>query len=353
MKWEASRIRVSRRSALQIAGGIAAALALQPGGRAQAGSAPPVAVVGGGVVGLQVARVFAERGYPVTVYAADVTPGTTSDVAAAVIFPHLAPPTPEVLEAVRLTNAYYDSLVDAGAGVYRRTLTLAVDAREDAEPEVLPFAPLYKDFRELAVDEIPGGYKYGWSIGTYFVDSRVFMPYLMRLLLDLGVNIRVRRFASHADLIALPEPIVAVCAGLGAAQLLDDATVYPVKGQLVTVNPVSLVDPIIHDGAHIFPRDDSAVLGGTNEENVYDLAISEETTQKILAVNRRILPSLSRDQVIGVRAGLRPFRTGGPRVERQSSDGKLFLYDYGHGGSGWTLAPGCAEQVLRLVTQGN
>jgi len=28
---------------------------------------------------------------------------------------------------------------------------------------------------------------------------------------------------------------------------------------------------------------------------------------------------------------------------------KLLLHNYGHGGSGWTLAPGCAEVVRELV----
>src|SRR5262245_41122720 len=116
MPRSATDAHVSRRTLLWIGGGAVAAGALGATPKVGAQPARTVGVVGAGVVGLNVARVFAEHGYTVTIYAASVSPGTTSDVAAAVIFPHLVPPTPQILEAIRLTNAYYASLVSAGVG---------------------------------------------------------------------------------------------------------------------------------------------------------------------------------------------------------------------------------------------
>src|SRR5262249_338239 len=138
--------------------------------------------------------------------------------------------------------------------------------------------------------------------------------------------------------------------GLGAGALFDDRAVYPIKGQLVTVGSIDLVDPIIHgDSSHIFPREDSAVLGGTHGDHIFDLSLSEADSEAIVAGNQRIVPMLGRDQVIGVRTGLRPFREGGPRLEAETIAGKLLLHNYRHGGSGWTLAPGCAALLPRLL----
>jgi D-amino-acid oxidase len=334
---------------LRLAAGVAAVGSLGGVGMQWGGSERSVGVIGAGVVGLHVARVFAEHGYAVTVYAARVSPGTTSDVPWALIFPHLVPPTSEILRAIQVSNEYYESLRAADVGVHPRTLYMAMDSRADAEPELLPFSGSYRGFAELAPSQVPGGYRYGWRVDTYWVDTRVFMPYLMNRVLQLGATVMLHRFASRDEMLALPHAILANCTGLGARDLLGDEAVYPVKGQVVTVNPVDLRDPILHDNHHIFPRPDSAVLGGTQDKDVWDLTPSEDVTREIVEGNRRIVPSLRRDQVIDVRTGLRPFRDGGPRLEAEIVGDKLLLHNYGHGGSGWTIAPGCAELVFGLV----
>jgi D-amino-acid oxidase len=54
--------------------------------------------------------------------------------------------------------------------------------------------------------------------------------------------------------------------------------------------------------------------------------------------------------VLAERVGLRPFRKSGVRLERaQLRDGRTVIHNYGHGGSGFTLSWGCAENVFRLV----
>lgn len=53
--------------------------------------------------------------------------------------------------------------------------------------------------------------------------------------------------------------------------------------------------------------------------------------------------------------GLRPFRSHNVRVERElrSLDGKpsMITHSYGQGGAGWSLAFGCAGDVLQLLTE--
>jgi D-amino-acid oxidase len=45
----------------------------------------------------------------------------------------------------------------------------------------------------------------------------------------------------------------------------------------------------------------------------------------------------------------RPMRLGTPRLEIETSGGKVIAHDYGHGGSGLTLAPGSAEYMVKQV----
>lgn len=48
---------------------------------------------------------------------------------------------------------------------------------------------------------------------------------------------------------------------------------------------------------------------------------------------------------------LRPFRSAGPRLEAQRLGQKTLVHNYGHGGSGWSLAWGYAEAVGDLVVR--
>lgn len=47
----------------------------------------------------------------------------------------------------------------------------------------------------------------------------------------------------------------------------------------------------------------------------------------------------------------RPFRPSGPRLEAEPFGEKVVIHNYGHGGSGWSLSWGCAEQAAALALQ--
>lgn len=61
---------------------------------------------------------------------------------------------------------------------------------------------------------------------------------------------------------------------------------------------------------------------------------------------------VSRDRVIRVVAGLRPYRAEGFVVRAERLAGKLLVHNYGHGGGGVTLSWGTAEMAADLVTHG-
>ena len=43
---------------------------------------------------------------------------------------------------------------------------------------------------------------------------------------------------------------------------------------------------------------------------------------------------------------IRPMRKGSPRMEIEELNGKIIAHNYGHGGSGWTLAPGATNYII-------
>jgi len=45
----------------------------------------------------------------------------------------------------------------------------------------------------------------------------------------------------------------------------------------------------------------------------------------------------------------RPFRPTGPRLEAEAMSGKKIVHNYGHGGSGWSLSWGCADEAAALA----
>jgi len=59
----------------------------------------------------------------------------------------------------------------------------------------------------------------------------------------------------------------------------------------------------------------------------------------------------SKDAVVGGNVGIRPYREGGIRLEKENIDDKAIFHNYGHGGAGVTLAPGCVEKVVSLFNQ--
>lgn len=63
-------------------------------------------------------------------------------------------------------------------------------------------------------------------------------------------------------------------------------------------------------------------------------------------------PQLDDSLVLRHVAGIRPYRDGAVRLEREDLDGKPVVHAYGHGGCGLTLAWGTAEVAADLLLQG-
>jgi len=65
---------------------------------------------------------------------------------------------------------------------------------------------------------------------------------------------------------------------------------------------------------------------------------------------RKIIPPNLDDAYLGPKIlCYRPMRHGSPNLSVAQVDNKVIAHNYGHGGSGWTLGPGCAQYVNSLM----
>jgi len=62
-----------------------------------------------------------------------------------------------------------------------------------------------------------------------------------------------------------------------------------------------------------------------------------------LKVYKLAPPNVSRDNIIGCTSGLRPYRKGGIRVQREDIADKVFYHNYGHGGAGVSIGYGTSK----------
>lgn len=70
--------------------------------------------------------------------------------------------------------------------------------------------------------------------------------------------------------------------------------------------------------------------------------MSQSTLERI----NLIPPNFSNENFVGYKAGLRPCRKGGVRMDEQILRGKRVLHNYGHGAGGVSLAPGYAHNQV-------
>ena len=146
--------------------------------------------------------------------------------------------------------------------------------------------------------------------------------------------------------------LVINCAGIGARDLVQDADVESHRGQVAIVPKMdNLSCAIVCDDAplmYAIPRANDCLFGGTNDLSS-NLAVDPETTDRIVAECSRVL-HIEKPLVLAERVGLRPFRRSGVRLERaRLRDGRAIIHNYGHGGAGFTLSWGCAENVFELA----
>lgn len=260
----------------------------------------PVAVIGCGAVGLATARVLQDRGFDVTIYARELPPETTSNVAGAMWYPsgvfdgsRRTPAFDAQFErAQKVSHRWFQGLVGADYGVRWRDIFCLSESGDPALPDFgLP--ELYPRRRELAASENPFPVPHVVLESTIFIEPPTYLRALVRDFHLAGGRIVVRGFAAPAELLALPQPVVMNCTGLGARELFGDPELVPVKGQLTVLLPQPEVDYAIEKGGlYMFPRSDGILLGGTFERGVETLDPDLEAEKRILERQRAIFDGM-------------------------------------------------------------
>ena len=267
----------------------------------ESGRRGPAAVLGCGVVGLSTARVLQDRGFDVVIYARQLPPDTTSNVAGAMWYPSYIVDRSrrtsgfdaQFERAQKISHRSFQGLVGPDYAVrWRELFVLSNDPSANGLPDWgLP--ELYPSRHALSSDENPFASPRVVVQDALFIEPPTYLRALIRDFHLAGGRIVVRDFASASDVAALPEPIVVNATGLGARELFGDSELVAVKGQLTVLLPQAGVDyAVATDYLYMFPRSDGIVLGGTHERGVETLEPDLEAEKRILAGQRAIFEGM-------------------------------------------------------------
>ncbi|HUE62140.1 MAG TPA: FAD-dependent oxidoreductase [Chthoniobacterales bacterium] len=310
--------------------------------------AKSVAIVGAGVSGLTCGVVFAERGFRAAIFAEQIGQQTTSGAAAALWFPYDAEPADRVIPwALATYKLLVDLIKNPLSGVSMIELRQYCRTGEIQIPDwAKPFVISTEVEKSLTV------FSSGFALRVPLMDTTIYLDYLASRFQKAGgaINTNVR-FEKLEDV----DPkfdLVVNCAGIGARELVHDADLEPHRGQVAIVSKIDKMkcaivcddDPLMY----AIPRTNDCVVGGTNDVSD-NLNPDSMTTKAIVAECARVL-EIESPRVLRERVGLRPFRKSGVRLEKEKlSDGRTVIHNYGHGGSGFTLSWGSAENVFSFL----
>lgn len=265
-------------------------------------SSGTAAVIGCGAVGLATARTLQRRGFDVTIYAKDLPPDTTSNIAGASWFPsHVvddARRTPEwnsqFERAARIAHRTYQLMIGDEYGVHWREQYNLSDSDDDdggggAVSDYERLRDLFPAPRMLNRSDNPFPVRYAHVDNMMYIEPSVYLTAVLRDFYIAGGRVRRIAFAEPRQLGGLPESVVVNCTGLGSRELFGDREMTPIKGQLSALIPQPEVDyAMTMGGLYMFPRRDGIMLGGTFERGVETMEPNLEAQKRIIAGHQRV-----------------------------------------------------------------
>jgi D-amino-acid oxidase len=262
------------------------------------------AVIGCGINGLSTARMLQRRYQDgpgtVTIYARDLPPDTTSNIAAGYWSPVSlfdedavsAKFLEQYRAAARISNRAFQLLVGEEYGV--RWIDIITLHRNEASlgGELPGGNDLYP---KRMIHREPDNY-FGFPIvrqySSMMVQTPVYLRQLLRDFYNAGGRLVVKDFKSREEVMRVAEPVIFNCSGLGARALFGDEKLMPVRGQLEVLLPQPEIDYGYIGAGHMFPRPDGIFLGGTFDRDDWSLAVNPEQASGILNTHFEIMKGM-------------------------------------------------------------
>ncbi len=274
-----------------------------------------VAVLGCGTVGIATARLLQESGCEVTMYAKDLPPNVTSNLATGTWSPASRVCDPKVVnpafqktweEAAQYSFRRFQNLLGMNDiacwteeyFVYNEpppSVPMRVNpamATQGGEAFELP--GLIPERVQLTKREHPFGAKkwVGRRANLMFNIPSYLHQHLSDFLL-FGGKVRVQEIKRLEDIDALPERVAVNCMGLGAKAVFNDDELTPISGQLSCLIPQADVQYKLNTmGASIIARKDGIYLGGNGIVGNWDTTPSKEQTEKVVGILQKLMEEM-------------------------------------------------------------
>jgi glycine oxidase len=324
-----------------------------------------VAVVGGGVIGLSVARRAALDGWTVHVHRTDER--GSSWVAGGMLAPHSEGwPGEERLLRLGLASLalWHGSFLEGlpeSVVTARESLVVAVDRADAADLKTVgewlaaqghPVTPTSaaRDIEPLLAQGIRHGFRAGTELA---VDNRAVVDALAAHCERLGVQ-WAPPVAELKDLDEAATPDFRVIAnGIDAPTLWPGLPIRPVKGEVLRLRwrrgcmpvPQRVIRARVHGRqVYLVPRRDGVVVGATQYEHGRDTAPAVTGVRELLDDACAVVPALGEYEFAECAAGLRPMTPDNLPIVGRLDERTLIAA--GHGRSGFLLAPWTAEAIV-------
>jgi len=266
---------------------------------------------------------------------------------------------------------------DANAGIWILpdvSYFTAHELKNQSYDELIPwFSGFVDDFKILEESELPQGIVFGFKFKGVVISVPIYLNYLYAKNIALGNIVkRVKKIESvdearnlHSETKA---DLVINCSGLLSSQLLgytDSAASYPVRGQTLLVrnnasktSAVSGFQGYDDEMLYIMPRKEGgSIIGGcflvNNDDGNEDPELTERICQRAVKYAPELVDAKFKNNptlmdIVKVNVGLRPFRNGGIRIERDPQKPWL-IHNYGAGAGGYQGSYGFSKRVTQIV----